>query len=224
MASAVQSRTNVERSGARSPHSSRLIAARSSGVAADNSACVKPARKRARRRFCPNVLICSAISAWSVAFTSPSFISDYKRATEQTPQLPTSRLSSLVSGLSSLVSPSRPGPRALGLLPRALGPRAFGPRSSCLLRRSPRLGPWASCLGPPVSALGLPSPPWASRLRLALLSWASLSWASGLPPPRHSCTHLFLCAHGHLLPASCPCRSCVRCSGESPGASIRANS
>jgi hypothetical protein len=60
--SATHSRIRVGRSGARSPHSNRLIAARSSGVVWDSCTCVKPASKRARRMFSPNARICSTIS------------------------------------------------------------------------------------------------------------------------------------------------------------------
>ena len=73
-------------SGERSPHSRRLIAARSSGAAAASCAWVSPARVRAPRKLRPNARICSTISTPSVPAISPSFTADYKRATELTPQ------------------------------------------------------------------------------------------------------------------------------------------
>ena len=96
--SATHSRTNVGKSGARSPHSKRLIAARSTGVARDSCTWVNPASKRARRKFSPNARICSTISCCSVSATASSFTADYKRATEQTQQSPRrSPTSSLVA-------------------------------------------------------------------------------------------------------------------------------
>ncbi len=80
--SATHSRISVGISGARSPHSKRLIAARSTGVALDSCTCVKPASKRARRRFSPNARICLMISCWSDSATASSFTAVYKRATE----------------------------------------------------------------------------------------------------------------------------------------------